>query len=172
MRPDWKSSDVQALSIERTKFAHVLRHLYRRKERWNQMVPGLGDAFGRARDAGCALGVLRATHPDCYIASESCRLHVKQDHDEIFAPTYMDELASAESAGRFGKLFDGPRGWAFVGDSGVFVVVREVGAQRCPQVKTAYRVVPWSSKSRRAEDYFKEAVRKLRDKSSWHGGGK
>ena len=172
MRPGWRTTDVLSMSIERTKFAHVLRHLYRDEERWDQIVPGLGDALGRAREAGCALGVLRALHPDCYVASESCRLHVERDHDQVLAPAYSDEMQSAESAGRLGRLIAGKRGWAFVGDGGVFVVVREVGADCRPEVKTAYRVVPRSATSQLPQDFFKAAVRKLRDKSSWNGGGK
>jgi hypothetical protein len=156
---------------ERVQFAHVARHLYRTSERWDHVVPDLGDARGRAREAGCAPAVLGAHQPDCDRASDGCRAHVLRDHDQILVRAYMQELGGAEAAGRFGRLYEGPRGWAFVGDRGVFVVVREVGPRRHPEVKTAYRVVPPRGDLRRPEDFLKAAVRKLRDKSSWNGGG-
>lgn len=157
---------------ERVQFVHVARHLYRPEERWDQVVPELGDARGRAWTAGCAPALLEAPHPDCHVASEACRAHVLADHDRLLAPAYRAELRTAEAAERLGRLGEGPRGWAFVGDRGVLVIVREVGSQRRPEVKTAYRVTPGRHDSRRPEDFFKAAVRKLRDKSSWKGGGR
>lgn len=171
MSRDWRATDVHAMDGERVQFAHVARHLYRMSERWDYVVPGLGDARGRAWEAGCAPAVLETRQPDCDRASNGCRAHVLRDHDQILAPAYMQELGAAEAAGRFGRLHDGPRGWAFVGDRGVSVVVREVGPRRRPEVKTAYRVVPPRGDLRRPEDFLKAAVRKLRDKSSWNGGG-
>lgn len=171
MSRDWRATDVHAMDGERVQFAHVARHLYRTSERWEHVVPDLGDVGGRAREAGCAPAVLGAHQPDCDRASDGCRDHVLRDHDRILAPAYMQALGDAEAAGRFGRLHEGPRGWAFVGDRGVFVVVREVGPRRRPEVKTAYRVVPPRGDPRRPEDFLKAAVRKLRDKSSWNGGG-
>ena len=166
----WRATDVHAMDGERVQFAHVVRHLYRASECWEHVIPDLGDARGRACEAGCTGAVLAAERPDCYRASEECRAHVLRDHDQLLAPAYRQELGCAEAGGRFGHLHKGPRGWAFVGDRGVFVVVREVGPQRRPEVGTAYRVVP-PRDPRGPEDFFKAAVRKLRDKSSWNGGG-
>lgn len=171
MSRDWRADDVRSMEGDRVQFAHVARHLYNEKERWEQTVPGLGDAHGRACAAGCVTAVLNAPRPDCYLTSEACRAHVLSDHDRLLAPTYRRELYAGDEAGRFGQLNDGPRGWAFVGDGGVFVIVREIGKQRRPEVKTAYRVVP-RGKAPTLEAFFDEAVRKLRDKSSWKGGGK
>lgn len=171
MSRTWSATDVHAMDGERVQFAHVVRHLYRTSEHWDHVVPDLGDACGRAREAGCAPSVLGAHHPDCDRASDGCRAHVLRDHDQLLAPAYAQELGGAEAAGRFGRLHDGPRGWAFVGDLGVFVVVREVGPRHRPEVKTSYRVVPPRGNLRRPEDFFKAAVRKLRDKSSWNGRG-
>jgi hypothetical protein len=171
MSRDWRAADVHAMNGERVQFAHVARHLYQESERWEQVVPDLGDARGRAWEAGCAPAVLEARHPDCYMVSDGCRAHVLRDHDQLLAPAYGQELRSAEVAGRLGQLNDRARCWAFVGDRGVFVVVREVGALHRPEVKTAYRVVPPRGDLRRPEDFLKAAVRKLRDKSSWNGRG-
>jgi len=154
----------------RVQFAHVVRHLYRTSERWDQVIPDLGDARGRAWSAGCAPAVLEAPHPDSCEASDACRAHVLRDHDEVLAPAYREEMVSAEASGRVGGLNEDSRGWAFVGNRGVFVIVREVGRPRRPEVKTAYRVIPLPGASQRPEDFLKAAVRKLRDKSSWKGG--
>ena len=171
MSRGWTAADARLMDGERVQFAHVARHLYRTSERWDQVVPELGDARGRAWAAGCAPAVLEARHPDCYVASDACRAHVLSDHDRILAPAYRLELCTADTAGRFGHIDDDVRSWAFVGDRGVLVIVREVGPQRRPEVKTAYRVVPRRGDPRRPEDFLKAAVRKLRDKSSWKGGG-
>lgn len=154
---------------ERAQFAHVARHLYCAAERWDHVIPDLGDARERACGAGCARSHLRHRQPDWERASDSCRAHVLNDHDHALAPAYRCELASADAARRYGTLAEGPRGWAFVGDNGVFVIVREVGPARMPEVKTAYRIPPPRSGLGRPEDFFKTAVRKLRDKSSWQG---
>ena len=166
---DWRATDVHAMDGERVQFAHVARHLYRTSEHWEHVIPYLGDVRGRACEAGCTGAVLAAQRPDCDRASAECRAHVLRDHDQLLAPAYAQELGCAEAVGRFGRLHDGPRGWAFVGDRGVYVVVREVGARHRPEVKTAYRVVPPRSDLQRPEDFLKAAVRKLRDKSSWNG---
>lgn len=171
MKRDWKVADVRTMDGERVQFAHVARHLYQPNERWDQVVPELGDARTRAWAAGCAPAVLDAPHPDCCRASDGCQVHVLRDHDQILAPAYRQEMGCAEVAGRLGQLKDDRRGWVFVGDRGVFVIVREVGPQHRPEVKTAYRIVPPRGEGRGLNDFVKAAVRKLRDKSSWDGGG-
>ena len=172
MSRKWRAPDVHSMQSERVQFAHVARHLYKARERWDQVVPDLGDVLQRALAADCIRPVLNAKNPDCYRASDCCRAHVLRDHDEILAPAYHQQMASAEAAERVGHLRKGPRGWALVGDLGVYVVVRVVGPERHPEVKTAYRVEPPVGDGRSSEDYLKAAVRKLRDKSSWKGGGK
>lgn len=171
MSRGWAADDVRSMEGDRVQFAHVARHLYREAERWDQVVPGLGNVRARAWGEGCAPAVLETPHPDCYLASEACRKHVLGDHDRHLAPAYRRELHAAEAASRFGQLGNNPRGWAFVGEGGVLVIVREVGADRGPEVKTAYRVVPGQREAPSSQDFFKAAVRKLRDKSSWKGGG-
>lgn len=171
MRGSWTAGDVADIQGERAQFAHVAKHLYSARERWEQVVSDLGDALRRARQAGCIHAELRARHPDCWRVSEACRSHVLSDHEAFFAPAYRKALGDAEKADRLGRLGDGPRGWAFVGDGGVMVIVREVGRDHRPEVKTAYRVVPRRSEGSQPEDFFKAAVRKLRDKTSWGSGG-
>lgn len=171
MSRQWKASDVHPMELNRVRFHHVARHLYRPEEHWEQVIPGLGDARGSAWKAGCAESILEAQNPDCDRASPDCRTHVLRDHDDILAPAYLKELESGDRVGHAGHLLDkdkGP-GWAFVGDLGVMVIVREVGATRRPEVKTAYRVVP--RRGNRPEDFLKAALQKLRDKTSWKGKG-
>ncbi|MFP2903800.1 hypothetical protein ACLESD_01765 [Pyxidicoccus sp. 3LFB2] len=161
---------MHPMESERVRFDHVAGHLYQPKEKWDQAIPQLGDARGRAWKAGCAESLLESPNPDCELAQASCRTHVLRDHDTLLAPTYLGEVARADHLGQAGELErrkgKGP-GWAFVGDRGVYVIVREVGPARRPEVKTAYRVVPW--RGSRPEDFLKAALRKLSDKTSWQG---
>lgn len=171
MSRQWKASDVHPMELDRVRFHHVARHLYRPVEHWEQVIPGLGDARGLAWKAGCAESILEAPNPDCDRAPPDCRTHVLRDHDDILAPAYLRELERGDQAGQAGHLLDkdkGP-GWAFVGDRGVMVIVREVGTTKRPEVKTAYRVVP--RRGNRPEDFLKAALQKLRDKTSWKGKG-
>ena len=157
---------------DRVRFAHVARHLYRATERWEQVVPEIGrDSLDRACAAGCARPDIRARHPDCDCVSDGCRSHVLRDHDVHLEPAYRRALASAEDAGRIARSKKRARCWGFVGDRGVFAIVREVSAERRPEVKTAYRVLPPRRSAGSVDDFCKAAVRKLSDKSSWTMGG-
>lgn len=167
----WSVAAVRKMEGERERFAHVAKHLYRARERWEQVSADLGDAGSEALRFGCTRPMLAGERPDYEGAGLRCRAHVLRDHDQRYAPAYMAELEAAATAGRFGALKEGPRGWAFVGDRGVYVVVREVGPSRTPQVKTAYRHIPRHPKDPGPEDFFKQAVRKLSDKTSWTEGG-
>ncbi|MCY1047036.1 hypothetical protein OV208_37390 [Corallococcus sp. bb12-1] len=171
MRRLWSASDVRPMELDQVRFGHVARHLYQSDEKWEQVIPALGNA-GAARDrackAGCAEALLEAPHPDCDRCQPSCRAHVLQDHDALLAPAYLNEVSRAEHLGQVGALprkeGSGP-GWAFVGEGGVMVIVREVGRLRRPEVKTAYRVVP--KKGHSPESFLKEALHKLSDKTLW-----
>lgn len=166
----WKVDDVADMEGERVQFAHVAKHLYAPRERWSQVVPDLGDPRRRVQEAGCLLAELRARNPDCYRVSDRCRAVVLEDHDRFLAPAYRRALRDADDHERKGRLDDDARAWAFVGDRGVMVIVREVGRSRRPEVKTAYRVIPRRGEGVEPRDFFKAAVRKLRDKTSWKAG--
>ncbi len=166
----WRATEVQPMVSDRVRFHHVARHLYKPREQWDQVIPHLGDARGRAWKAGCAEAILEARYPECERALPDCRAHVLRDHDTLLAPAYMEETAHAERAGQVGEFLEekgkGP-GWALVGGNGVMVVIRGVGPTRRPEVKSAYRVVPL--RGRRPEDFLKAALQKLSDKTSWKG---
>ncbi len=164
----WSAAMVAPILEERSRFQHVVKHLYRKAERWYQVVPALGrDAFERAWAAGCPRALLDRRYPDPDDAPPACKAHVLVDHDEHLAPAYLRAVSTADKAGDFARL--DRTGWGFVGERGVFVIVRETGRERRPEVKTAYRVVP--RRGRRPEDFRKAALRKLRDKSSIRSGG-
>jgi len=170
---NWSARDVHPMELDKVRFHHVARHLYQPTEHWEQVIPGLGDARGRAWTAGCAPAILDARWPDCERALPACQTHVLQDHDTLLAPAYLKEVVSADQVGQVGALPEkkgqGP-GWAFVGDTGVMVIVREVGPSRRPEVKTAYRIEPKRREARGPDDFLKAALRKLRDTTSWKGG--
>ena len=171
MSRGWRVSDVADMQGEQVQFAHVAKHLYNPREQWQQVVRDLGDPRHGAWEAGCVRSELRAQYPDCDRVTDRCREHVLRDHDEVLAPAYREALRAAQDVGRLGPIVDDTRAWVFVGDSGVMVIVREVGRPGLPEVKTAYRRVPRRSEGREPEDFLKAAVRKLRDKTSWRGGG-
>lgn len=170
MGDHWKICDIMDMQGERVQFAHVAKHLYNPREHWEQVIPNLGDPRCGAWEAGCSRAELKASYPDCYRVTDRCRQHVLCGHDQVLSPAYREALVEADRSGRLGLLGD-ERGWAFVGDHGVVVIVREVGRPRRTEVKTAYRVVPRLGEGTKPENFFKAAVRKLRDKTSWDGGG-
>jgi hypothetical protein len=165
----WKAPDVADMQGERVQFAHVAKHLYAPHEHWDQVILDLGDPRRGAWEAGCPREELRADQPDCYRVCAECRAHLLRDHDEVLAPAYRDAIAEAETSRRFTQI--DRSGWKFVNNQGVTVIVREVGLGRRPEVKTAYRVVPRRGDGTTPEEFFKAAVRKLRDKASRNGGG-
>jgi hypothetical protein len=170
MSDPWKVSDIADMQEERVQFAHVAKHLYNLHEHWEHVVPDLGDPRCSAWEAGCSPAELSRPQQDCYRVTDQCRQHVLHDHDKVLAPAYRQALVEADLSRRSGKLGDN-RGWVFVGDLGVIVIVREVGRPSRAEVKTAYRVHPRPGAGAAPEDFLKAAVRKLRDKTSWISGG-
>ena len=165
----WSARDVRPMAGDQERFQHVARHLYQPAERWDHVIPDLGDVRRCAWDCGCSESLLDGPYPDFERASPICRAHVIADHDRLLAPAYMSELLAAEGANRWGALPGASPGFLFVGDRGVTVVVRMVRMEdaRTPKVMTAYRPIPGHGTSE--ADFFKKAVRKLRDKTSWEG---
>lgn len=170
MRARLKVIDIVDMQGDRVRFAHVAKHLYKPSEKWEQVISGLRNPRREACDAGCVPAELQASYPDCCRVTPQCRTHVLQDHEKLLAPAYREALAEAERSGRVGRLGD-EKAWFWVGDHGVVVIVRAVGRAQRLEVKTAYRVLPRSGDGTRTEDFFKAAVRRLRDKTSWKGGG-
>lgn len=165
-----KASEILDMQGERSQFQHVIKHLYNPRERWQQVVSCGHQPLQAAWAAGCSEAELDRGWPDEQRVSASCLAHVLLDHERYLAPAYRASLAEAEAAGRVGSDRKDAQAWFFVGDRGVVVVVRCVSDLPSPVVKTAYRVT-----SKRGQGtpkaFFKRAVRKLRDKTSWSGGG-
>lgn len=171
MKRTWKAAEVVGIQYDKPRFMHVVKHLYNDCERWEQVIPDLVDPSFSAREAGCPQRALRVGANGYDWCGEQCQKHVLCDHDELYEPAYHKELVEADGADRVG-FSDG--GWFFVGERGVMVIVRCVkhaSRPRRPEVKTAYRVVPRAGEEKTSENFYKAAVRKLRDKTSWMGGG-
>lgn len=170
MSRKWTVADVLEIEDDLRRFQHVVDHLYSLGEAWVQVVPAIGNPRKRARCAGCRDGILKRS--DFRSAREDCRRHVLSDHDSHYAPAYRRSLEAAQAHGRHGETTEKRAGWCFVGDSGEFVIVRLGGpAGSQPIVRTAYRVTPTRRGGKETRDFFERAVRKLRDKTSWRGGG-
>jgi hypothetical protein len=150
----------------KARFAHVAKHLYASRERWDLIVPALpADALPRAVESGCDRRNLARDAPSWYGTCQSCREHLLADHDRYYQPAYRGALTSALAASRHGCMADGAE--ALVGDSGVFVIAKRSEGKR--HVASAYRVVPRGIPPERAaaEDFFRAAERKLKDKTSY-----
>lgn len=154
-----------------SRFGHVLKHLYCRAERWDMAIHGLSPTLAAdAASSGCPRALLRHPEPSYRDACPRCLQHVLGDHDHLLAPAYRDALSTAASAGRFGSwTADERRQQAFVGDNGVFVIVKSASRSRPRHVATAYRVIPRGAPADQttAKDFFDQAVRKLRDKTTF-----
>jgi hypothetical protein len=144
-----------------------------RVERWELVIDGLPTALRQqAQQNGC--GNLRLV--SYYGISEKCREHVLKDHDLWYQSAYMDAVTSAIDEDQWGYC-DEPVMCAFAGSNGVFVLSKEkpngvTGSELNSEhfIVTAYRVSPRGVKPLLAsqQDFLKSAVRKLRDKTSFH----
>lgn len=161
------SNFIIDMQVDLVRFAHVAKHLYNPRECWCQVIVNLGDPRCDACNAGCTLSDFKGEYPDGKRVTQQCLAHVLSDHDKHLAPAYRDALAQAETASRVGRQIGEDPGWMFVGDGGVVVIVRKVKKHNRFEVKSAYRVVPKRAAEGSREDFLKEAVRKLRDKTSW-----
>lgn len=174
MNFDYDISGIDDMEGEQRRFVHVVGHLYRRRERWGQVVHGLGDRRRQAIEAGCLQSELVGRYPKCRKVSESCRSFVLDDHDLMLAPAYRRAIRQGHEAGLVATLAASGgrrRGLMFVGSNGVTVIARETSEPGAFVVKTAYRVVPGKQTGMTSEAFFKAAVRKLRDKASKLMGG-
>ena len=147
---------------------HVLKHLYRRSERWDLVVTGLpANLRERALRAGCSLIDRVQQGDDRWTRlTSACTRLVESDHAAFYEPAYMHSVETAEAVGRAGPLGPGSGRTAFVGDNGVFVIASDGTDGRPPRVVTAYRVGPADFESATAEEFVETAARKWRDKQS------
>jgi hypothetical protein len=154
-----------------SRFGHVIKHLYCRAERWDLAITALSPTLTTdAESSGCPRALLRHPEPSYRDACASCLEHVLRDHDHLLAPAYRAALSTAASAGRFGDWNADERcQQAFVGDNGVFVIAKSASRNRQRHVATAYRVIPRGTPAGKvtARDFFDQAVRKLRDKTTF-----
>ena len=165
-----RTTDIGDMPDKKARFAHVVKHLYDRTERWDFAVSGLPlDPRGQAVANGCERGNLEREAASWYDACKTCQAHVLADHDRFYQPAYRSALSSAAISGRRGRL--NPSSEAFVGDNGVFTIVRESRAHGC-HVVSAYRTAPRgiAPGEVKAQDFFREAKRKLRDKTDYEEG--
>jgi len=167
MSAHWPNAPVHPMSPDRSRFQHVIKHLYRPAEHWEQVVDGGGAvARERALQAGCPRWLLNQRLADTEAASSGCRQQVLQDYDRLLHPACETALEEGRDSGRWGRLPEGGApGWLVVGAGGVVVVLRSVDRQTRLEMKSAWRPIPRQGRSR--ADFFKEAVRKLKDRTSW-----
>ncbi len=159
-------NEIASIRDDAGRFHHVVKHLYKEAERWDLVVAGLPrSADSGARAAGCPRAVLGAWYPKVDDAPGPCRMRVLADHDRYYEPAYRSALATGIRDGRRGRTRDGSAE-ALVGENGVYVIV--VGS-RTRRVVSSYRCVPRAvpPRERTAEQFLKEAVRKLRDATSY-----
>jgi hypothetical protein len=159
---------IRPIVGDESRFRHVSKHLYLPRERWDLICDELGEpANAAARAAGCPGQELRSPYPRIRVVCDACREAVLRDHDERYGPAYMAAVESARTTSTYGTPVGGPRSkHHLVGSSGVYVIVH---GRRGASVATAYRIVPRGARRATNEDFFKAAVRKLRDKTSWMG---
>lgn len=177
---NWTLDDIKPMQCKKSKINHVTKHLYAAAERWSDIIPELGDGYQKAMEQGqCTHADLDSRNNNNNI-NQPCEDHILQDHDEFYCPKYMEELRKAVALENYvrvkpPKTSGNPtkkQDWRFVGPEGVLIGVREVGRSNTPEVKTAYRpTLDREEENPTSQTFFKAAVRKLNDKTSWFYGG-
>lgn len=143
---------------------HVLKHLYRRSERWDMLFPDLPPGLRRrALDAGCAcIDEVQRGSERRYRIPEEGRARLREDHDRWYLPGYMDAIETAQAAGR---VFESGTDRLFLaGDNGVLVIARQGRGGKHPRVVTAYRNVQGDPEQRTQQDFVDEVHRLWKDK--------
>ncbi|AKI98931.1 hypothetical protein ATI61_106312 [Archangium gephyra] len=147
---------------------HVLKHLYRRSERWDLVVKGLPkDLRQRALQAGCSLidRVQNGSERWERLSRGGARL-VEADHEAFYRPAYMHSIETSRGLGRVCHLGAGSDRLALVGDNGVFVIATDGTDGRAPRTVSAYRVSPYDFENATPEQFVEAAVRKWNDKKA------
>lgn len=148
---------------------HVLKHLYRREERWDLVVPKLPSGLRkRALDAGCTLiDRVQEGSDERETLCDTCQKLVQADHDAYYGPAYMQSVRTALLSKRVGVLNDNASRQALVGDNGVFVVASLGSTGRPAQVISAYRITPPGRPEQwQPAHFFRKATDRFKDKTS------
>jgi hypothetical protein len=159
---------IDAIVGDESRFRHTAGHLYRRSERWDLVVDGfrlnrLYEVIHEGRDGQ----ELRSKDPQAWRVSKACREDVLRDHDRYYGPAYRAALDAAEAAGDRCRWNDGT--FVYVGRPGIVLYVRPRPGGKLPfSVRTAYRPALRVKPGREPtnEDFYRESVRKLRDRAS------
>lgn len=147
---------------------HVMKHLYRRSERWDLAIEGLpANLRDRAVREGCTLIDQVQRGDDTWgRLTGACSRLLEADHAAYYRPAYMHSVETSEALGHAGSLGRASQRAAFVGDNGVFVIASDGTDGRPPRVVTAYRVGPADFEHATQEEFVETAARKWRDKQS------
>ncbi|CAM3289304.1 hypothetical protein G4177_34985 [Corallococcus sp. ZKHCc1 1396] len=148
---------------------HVLKHLYRREERWDLVVPKLPSGLRkRALDAGCTLiDRVQEGSDERETLCDTCQKLVQADHDAYYGPAYMQSVRTAPLYKRVGVLKDDAQLQALVGDNAVFVVATRASAGRPAQVISAYRIAPPGRPEQwQPAQFLRKAIDRFKDKTS------
>jgi hypothetical protein len=131
---------------------HVLKHLYRRSERWDQIVPNLPpDLYQRALKAGCeCIDRIQRSSTQHERLPEACRQMVRADHDAYYRPAYEHAASTAQERGKMGPL--GQDRLFLAGANGVLVIGLKAIGEKKPRVLTAYRPVMSHPEQRTPEE--------------------
>lgn len=150
----------------RLRYHHVTKHLYEPEEHWRLIASWLpADPRAAASAEGCRrrdLGRWFEWERVC----APCREHVLGDHDRTYLPIVVAALETALAAGEHAVVATrkGDRE-VFVGDNGVQVFLRLPDATGQQAFVTGLRE-RMHARNPTNDDFYKKAVRKLRDKAS------
>jgi hypothetical protein len=151
-------------------YAHVVKHLYAKRQRWDLAIPGLPfDPRARSRAAGCAVRDLSHgwSWPQ---VGEPCRAHVLRDHHRHYLPAAVDAVRTAVSSGHHAvvETRQGQRE-ILVEANAVQVLLTPMSEGEPQDFVTALRDPP-STRDPTNADFLRKAVRKLHDKASLGSG--
>lgn len=165
------AADIRPMPAGPGQFAHVCKHLYATRERWQQVAPGLPTRpREEARRAGCSAWQLRT--PVYRKACDTCRQWLASDHDRFYQPAYRNALENAIATNSWGRDHKHERkSEMFVGERGVIVIVNRVRGRR--QISSAYRSVPRGlpPDEHSPKAFHKQALRRLYDRTGVKGAG-
>lgn len=161
---DW----INSIVAEESRFRHTARHLYCEAERWDLCTRGLQP--GRRHQVvhcGRDAEEMDSEHPQFFRASAECRKEVLEDHDCVYRPAYMAAVKTGHV--NEDRCLQGDGSLLYVGRDGVVVIIRYRQRGVMPfAVSTAYRPLAPVDHGRPVtnEDFYRAAVRKLRDRAS------